>query len=161
MLLYSYMFNSIGKNVIFDPNDSFSFETISLGSDVFIGSGAKFSASESSITIGDKVMFGPNVTIMGGDHNITEVGRFMFDVHEKRAENDLPVKIERDCWIGSNATILKGVTIRTGTVVAAGSLVLKSTEPHSIVGGSPAKLLRYRFEDEILKTHIAKLGNRS
>ena len=73
------LFKSIGRNVIFNPNDSFSYNSIILGNNIFIGSGAKFSGE---IKVKDKVMFGPNVTIMAGDHDITQIGRFMIDIKE-------------------------------------------------------------------------------
>ncbi len=158
MYLYKSLFKEIGKRVIFDPYDHFSYETISLGSDVFIGSGAKFSASESSITIGSKVMFGPNVTIMGGDHNTSVIGRYMYDVKEKLPENDLPIVIENDCWIGANSIILKGVTIKKGTIIAAGSLVTKSFPEYTILGGVPAKVLKQRFSEQDLLDHKSILG---
>ena len=49
-------------------------------------------------------------------------------------------------WIGANVTVLGGVTVGRGAVVAAGSVVTKDVEPYSIVGGVPAKLIRYRFD---------------
>ena len=118
------LFKNSGKNVIFSPYDNFSYSTISLGDDVFIGSGANFS-SIVNIKIGNKVMFGPNVTIMGGDHNITEIGKYMFDVKNKLKNNDLDIIIDDDVWIASNTIILKGVHIGKGSVIAAGSIVTK------------------------------------
>ena len=158
MHVYKFAFKNAGKNFVFDPNDSFSYSTISVGDYVFIGPGAKFSASVSSIIIGNKVMFGPNVTMMGGDHNTTQIGRFMYDVHEKLPENDIPIVIEDDCWIGAGAIILKGVTIGTGTIVAAGAVVTRSTLPYSIVAGNPAHLIKMRFEGDELERHIKLLG---
>ena len=157
MIVYKSAFKNAGKNVVFDPYDKFSYSTISIGDDVFIGPGAKFSASVSSIQIGNKVMFGPNVTMMGGDHNTTEIGRFMYDVHDKLPENDSPIVIEDDCWIGTGAIILKGVTLSTGTIVAAGAVVTRSTLPHSIVAGSPASLIKMRFDGAELDRHIKLL----
>ncbi len=152
------LFKQVGSNFIFDPNDLFSFNTISVGNDVYIGPGAKFSASESSINLGNKIMFGPNVTIMGGDHNISVVGKYMFDVKVKLPENDLPVIIEDDVWVGCNVTILKGVTIGQGAVVAAGSVVIKSVEAYSIVGGVPAEKISQRFSDIDIARHKKLLG---
>ena len=60
---------------------------------------------------------------------------------------DQPVVIEDDVWVGANVTILKGVTIGHGSVVAAGAVVTKSCPPYSIIGGVPAKVLRKRFEE--------------
>ena len=74
-------------------------------------------------------------------------------VSEKKNENDLPVKIEGDNWIGANATILKGVTVGFGSVVAAGAVVTHDVLPYSIVGGVPAKILSMRFTDVEIQEH--------
>ncbi len=151
------LFAEHGKNVRFDPDDHFSYSTIHFGNDVFIGSGAKFS-SITSIRIGNKVMFGPNVTIMGGNHNIHEIGRYMADVKNKRPADDLPIVIEDDVWVGADAIILKGVTIKTGSVIGAGSVVTKDVPAYSIVGGIPAKVIKMRFDENELKLHRGRLG---
>ncbi|TAM97761.1 MAG: CatB-related O-acetyltransferase [Chitinophagaceae bacterium] len=153
MFLLKPLFKKHGKHFIFDPNGNYSFSTIEVGDDVYIGPGAVLNASESGIVIGNKVMFGPNVTIMGGDHNISEVGKYMFDVKEKKPENDLKVIIEDDVWLGTGAIILKGVTIGRGSVIAAGALVTKDVPPYSIVGGVPAKVIKMRFSEQELKEH--------
>lgn len=154
MYIMIHLFASRGKNIKFSPtNSKFSYKTITFGNDVFIGSGATFMASESKIIIGDKVMFGPNVTIMGGNHNITMLGKYMFDVKEKRPEDDLPVIIENDVWVGAGVIILKGVTIGRGSVVAAGSVVLKDVPAYSIIGGVPAKVLKMRFSENEIQKH--------
>lgn len=68
-----------------------------------------------------------------------------------------PAVIENDVWIGSNAVIKQGVTIHTGAVVGAGAVVVKDVPAYAIVGGVPAQVIRYRFDDEminrILETH--------
>jgi acetyltransferase-like isoleucine patch superfamily enzyme len=56
------------------------------------------------------------------------------------------IRIGNDVWIGAKATIMSGVNIGHGSIVAAGSLVTKDVEPYSIVGGNPAKHLKYRFD---------------
>lgn len=89
------------------------------------------------IHIGSHVMFGPGVTIVTGDHRFDIVGKYMDEITDadKRPEDDIAVNIEDDVWIGANATILKGVTLSKGCIVAAGSLVNKSVPPYTIVGG--------------------------
>ncbi|WP_284641760.1 xenobiotic acyltransferase family protein [Paenibacillus silviterrae] len=59
-----------------------------------------------------------------------------------------PPKIGNDVWIGINATILQGVTVGDGAIIAAGSVVTKDVPPYAIVGGIPAKVLKYRFGEE-------------
>lgn len=120
-----------------------------------IGNRASFIASIANIYIGNYVMFGPNVTIRGGNHRTDLVGRYMITVKdvEKLPENDKDVIIEDDVWVGCNVTILKGVIISKGTIVAAGSVVTKSFPPYSIIGGNPAKLIKMRFSEEEIKEH--------
>lgn len=160
MLLMKTQFKKAGRNFIFSPKDQFSYSTIEVGLDVFIGSGATFSASESGIVIRDKVMVGPNVTIMRGDHRTDVVGTYMFDVKKKLPHNDLPVTIETDVWIGANVIILKGVTIGQGAIVAAGSVVTRDVVPNSVVAGLPAKPVSRRFNEEDIAHHKQGLGLR-
>ncbi len=146
------LFRSCGKNVRFDGFGCYSFRSISIGDDVFIGPGALFFAAISEIRIGNKVMFGPNVSIRGGNHNTSVIGSYMFDVQTKRPEDDQPVVIEDDVWVGCNTTILKGVTIGRGAVIAAGAVVTRSVPPYAIAGGMPAKVIKFRWTvDEILE----------
>lgn len=150
------LFKSCGRNFKFDPTgSSISYRTITVGNDIWIGPGATLLAHDSSITIGDKVMLGPNVTIIAGDHNTSQIGRFMYDVRDKTSENDLPVVIEEDVWIGSGVTILKGVRIGRGSIIGACALVIKDVPPYSIVGGVPARRIKARWSSEDIIQHEA------
>ncbi len=143
---------SVGADVRFGPNTFFAHpENVIIGNNVFLSDGAVISTIE-NLKIGDHVMFGPQVMIMGGDHNISEVGRPMIEV--KHGGVNLPIVIENDVWVGARATILKGVTIAEGSVIGACAMVTKSTLPYSINTGSPAKAVKCRFSAEELKTHI-------
>ena len=104
-------------------------------------------------------MFGPNCTIITGDHRIDIVGKYMSQVTvaEKKPENDLPVKLEGDNWIGANSVILKGVTIGFGAIVAAGAVVTQNVPAYSIVGGVPAKVISMRFSNAEIQEHEKKL----
>ena len=65
-------------------------------------------------------------------------------------KQDKPCIIGNDVWIGCNATILRGVTIGDGAIVAANAFVNKDVPPYAIVGGVPAKVLKYRFSENII-----------
>lgn len=143
-----------GKHVYLRPlgSDFKGLWNLSIGNYSSIPKGSTFYCTEAPLTIGNKVIFGPAPTIITGDHRIDVIGKYIIDSKEKLPENDAPVIIEDDVWCGSHVTILKGVTIGRGSVVAAGAIVTKSCPPYSIIGGIPAKVLKYRFTiDEILE----------
>ena len=146
-----------GKNVYIRPTSS-DFKgllNLSVGDGTLIPKGSVFYCTKASLTIGKKVIFGPRPTIITGDHRIDLIGRYIIDItdSDKLPENDAPVVIEDDVWCGANVTILKGVTIGHGSVVAAGAVVTKSFPPYSIIGGVPAKLLKMRFTPEQIAEH--------
>lgn len=146
-----------GKNVYLRPmsSDLKGLENLSVGDGTSIPKGSIIYCTKSPCTIGRKVVFGPRPTIITGDHRIDVLGKHLIDVtdEEKLPENDLPVVIEDGVWVGANVTILKGVTIGRGSIVAAGSVVTKSCEPYSIIGGVPAKLIKMRFTEEQILEH--------
>lgn len=88
------------------------------------------------VTIGDRVMFGPNVSILTATHE-TEVQSRRDDVEYAR-----PVTIGDDCWIGGHVVILPGVTIGEGCTVAASSVVTKDIPAWSVAMGTPARVVR-------------------
>ena len=99
-----------------------------------------FLGAQGGITIGNDVIMGPGVRIFSENHNFN-----LFDCPiRKQGESRLPVDIEDDCWVGSCVTILGGVRIGSGTVIAAGSVVTKDIPKNSIVAGVPAKIIRKR-----------------
>jgi len=162
--IYRKKMEVCGVDVQFDPSNSiFTYENMQVGNHVSIGYHADFVASRSKIIIHDHVVFGPHVSIRGGDHRTDIVGRYINTVgdDEKLPENDQNVVFEGDNWIGMNTTILKGVTIGRGCVVAAGAVVNKSTPPYSIVGGVPARVLKMRFNEAEIKEHELILGIRN
>lgn len=159
MIVYRPLFGSHGRNFRFDPDGDYTYGTIHVGHDVHLGMRPTLNATRSTIRIGNKVLFGPEVTIRGGNHRTDLVGRFMFDVTEpeKRPENDLGVVVEDDVWVGTRAVIVHGVTIGRGAVVGAGAVVTRSVPPYAIVGGVPAKVIRFRWNVDTILRHEAIL----
>ncbi len=109
-----------------------------------------------SLNIGSYCSIGPNcVFILGGGHPTNHVSTYPYKVYNGFAENESTVKgtirLDDDVWIGYGVTILSGVHIGQGAVVAAGAVVSKDVPPYAIVGGVPAKVIRYRFSPEIIE----------
>jgi len=158
---YKKSLGHCGSNVRLRPYSSIikGVKNIYIGNDVSIPKNSTIFCTIAPLVIGNKVTFGPSPTIITGDHRIDEIGKFIIDSHNKEKENDQPVIIEDDVWVGANVTILKGVTIGRGTVIAACSLVIKDVPPYSIIGGVPAKVLKYRFSVEGIINHEKELYN--
>lgn len=114
-----------------------------------------------NLSIGAFCSVGASVTIfLGGNHRVDWISTFPFGhvyVDELGGENSKghpatkgDVIIGNDVWVGEGATIMSGITIGDGAVIAANSTITKDVLPYSIVGGNPAKFLRYRFDPAII-----------
>lgn len=161
-------FGSCGKNVhIAEKSDIKGIGNISIGDDVAIGPHALLWTTRANIIIKEKVIIGPRLSIITGDHKMNAVGKYMADVtdeekdEEKDEENDQDVIIEKDVWIGANVTILKGVTVAEGCVIGAGTVLTKSTHPYGIYVGVPGRRVSERFTNEELENHINILQEKS
>ncbi|QEE16014.1 CatB-related O-acetyltransferase [Promethearchaeum syntrophicum] len=116
------------------------------------------------IKIGNFCSISWGVTIGPGEHDFSRVTthRFLYtDVDRLKPENEewynrfeKNIEIGHDVWIGANSTILRGVSIGTGSIIGANSLVNKNIPPYAIVGGNPAKIIKYRFSDENIQELI-------
>ena len=101
-------------------------------------------------SLAQEVMF-----VLDADHYVDTISTFPFKVKimgqpiEGISKGDIIV--EDDVWIGYRSTILSGVRIGQGAVVAAGAVITKDVPPYAIVGGVPAKVLKYRFNDELIE----------
>ena len=74
----------------------------------------------------------------------------LFPERKSKLKRKGQILIQNDVWIGRGSTIMGGVTIHNGAVIAANSVVTKDVEPYSIVGGNPARHIKYRFDSEII-----------
>jgi acetyltransferase-like isoleucine patch superfamily enzyme len=144
----AYPFNIIGAENIF------------IGCNVSLGSGSTIFTTRAKVIIGDNVIFGPNVTLISGDH-MPIVGRFIGDVldDEKNQDFDQDIIVESDVWIGTGCIILKGVKIGRSSIIAAGSVVVKDVEPYSIVGGVPGRKIKSKWSPEEIVIHERILFN--
>ena len=115
-----------------------------------------FSINDTKLYIGSYCSIAPNVRfLLGGEHQIKSISTYPFKVmcfgeaREAGSKGDIVVK--DDVWIGTNAIICSGVTIGQGAIVAAGAVVTKDVEPYAIVGGNPAKFIKWRFDESCRK----------
>lgn len=142
-------YNVIFRNVLIDSSVIGSHTYVQKNTTIF------------NSTIGKFCSIATNVSIGPGRHSLSGVSTHpVFFLHntplvKKYSSEDLvetaqPVTIGHDVWIGEKSIILNGVTIGTGAVIAAGSIVNKDVPPYAIVGGSPAKLIRYRFDEAVI-----------
>ncbi len=115
---------------------------IELGFNSDIGMGAKIYgvSGGGKLYIGNNVMMAPEVTILTLSHNYHRKDIPII----KQGFNVNQVVINDDVWIGYRAIILPGVTVGKGSVIAAGAVVTKDIEPNTVVGGVPAKFIKYR-----------------
>ncbi len=93
------------------------------------------------VTIGTDVMMGPEVIIYTSGHAHDRIDITMI---EQGSDETRPVTIGNDVWIGRRAMIMPGVKIGNGTIIGAGAVVTKDVPDYAIVGGVPAKVLKYR-----------------
>lgn len=128
----------IGKKVddsfrMFPPFYTDFGKNIIIGKDVFINSGCHFQ-DQGGIKIGDGTLIGHNVVLATINHDL--------NMEKNRKNHYAPITIGTHVWIGSNATILPGVTLGDWAVIAAGAVVTQDVLPRTVVGGVPAKVLK-------------------
>ena len=106
-----------------------------------------------------QIASGVEFVMNGANHQMNSVSTFPFYTLEgweqtPPTQNDLPIKgdtiIGNDVWIGQNATILPGVHIGDGAIIGANSVVGSNVAPYTIVAGNPAKVIRKRFDDDLI-----------
>lgn len=115
---------------------------------IFISIGKNFYSNtnlvildEAEVTIGDNVIIGPNVSLYTPSHPIDKA------IRQKGLEYALPITIEDDVWIAGGVIILPGVTIKSGSIIGAGSVVTKDIPSDVIAMGNPCRVFR-KINDE-------------
>ena len=149
MEMNAEMFGECGKNVWIVPPLKFT-----IGKHITIGEGCYFNQGltmidDWKIEIGDRCLFGPNVTLCTTGHAISPK-------HRGDGMYSFPIKIGNGCWIGANVVILPDVTIGDNSVIGAGSVVTKSIPANVIAFGSPCKVYREineRDDEYYFKNH--------
>lgn len=115
---------------------------ITIGDKCAIGA-QSFLGGQGGIKIGNDVIIGPGVKIFSENHNYQHPEILIY----KQGETRRGVVIEDNCWIGAGTTILDGVSISKGCVIAAGSVVTRTLPENSIAAGVPARVIKRRVQD--------------
>lgn len=149
-------YGHLGKNVklippldIFNPNNIFMYENTKIEDSTISAAIGKFIMKKYSAAA-------EGLSVHTGNHMMV-VGKFYRTItNEDKNESgqvfDKDVIVEEDCWIGCNVTLLAGAHIGRGSIVAAGAVVNKSTPPYAVIGGVPAKVIKFKWTiDEILE----------
>lgn len=118
---------------VFPPFYTDFGKNITVGENVFINACCHFQ-DHGGVTLGDGCQIGHNVVFATLNHGLSP--------KERPITYPAPIVLERNVWVGSNATILQGVTIGENAVVAAGAVVTRDVPANTIVGGVPAKFIR-------------------
>ncbi|HSX10042.1 MAG TPA: acyltransferase [Candidatus Saccharimonadales bacterium] len=147
-ILLRFAFKKIGRDTSIQYGCFFNgMRNIEIGDKVYINHHTELLARDVGISIGNYIMIGQHTILIADNHNYQDPKTLMIF----QGSTNKKIIVEDDVWIGTHVIILPGVTIGRGSIVAAGAVVTKDVEPYSIVGGVPAKLLKYRFDKETIK----------
>lgn len=144
-----YMYSNIDNTVIFTPEFPGAVvlvnpENIIIKEGTVINRNSHINAGKSKITIGAYCHFGKNLTIYAFNHRFENAESIPYD----RGLVLKTVVIKDFVWLGANVTIVPGVTIGEGAVVGAGAVVTKDVPDCAVVGGNPAKIIKYRDKEK-------------
>lgn len=135
-------FKEKGENVHIERGSSFHYsENISLGDNVYLGPNSTF-FGQGGITIGSGSILAHKVEILTTNHNYDSNN--LQSIPYDKESIMRPVTIKENVWIGSNVYIVPGVTIEEGAVIGMGAVVTKDIPKYAVVGGNPAKVIKYR-----------------
>jgi virginiamycin A acetyltransferase len=143
------------------PQNIFRLDKVFVGKKTYASLNVTdFSPADTKLVIGSYCSISAGVRfLLGGEHQINSISTFPFKVksfgYELEAHSKGDIIIGDDVWIGTNAIICSGVKIKQGAIVAAGTVVTKDVEPYAVVGGNPAKIIKYRFDEEYRKKLLA------
>lgn len=124
---------------------------IKVGKFSYIGYGAVICPK---VEIGNYCLLATHVSILGGDHNFNLLGTPIIFSGRPILKKTI---IKDDVWIGHRVIIMAGITIGEGAIIGAGSVVTKDIPEGAIAVGNPAKIIKYRFNEDNLKEHIKKI----
>jgi len=140
LLCVKHLFKQCGEGVRIAGNVRFGTGVnLEIGNNSNLGFGCRIIGRD--LSIGDDVMMGPDVLIITENHDTSDTSKAMIQQGQAAGK---AVRIRDDVWIGARVIVLPGVEIGEHSIVGAGSVVTKSVPQYAVVGGNPAKVLKYR-----------------
>lgn len=130
------LFGTLGREAWVEPPLHVAYGShVHVGDDFYANFGTTF-VDDADVHVGDRVMFGPHVTITTAGHPLDP------ELRATLQQYSLPVRIEDDVWLGAHVVVLPGVTVGRGSVVGAGSVVTRDVPPGVVAAGVPCRVLR-------------------
>lgn len=142
--IYIQDFTKIQGGRVSISDDVFIHENVFIRGKVSLGRGCTINRNScilDNVAIGEYCSIAPNCVIVGSDHNFNKKNELI----KRQGSKSEGILIEDDVWIGSNVSVLDGVTIGKGAVVAAGAVVKSSLPAYSVSAGVPARIIKYRY----------------
>lgn len=157
------------RKVIFHGHNHIGKNSTVFSTELGFGSGISRDSFFQQCKVGKYVCMGPDVKMIIGEHptkkfvsihpafyskraqmGFTYVDTNKFEEYRYADQNEHLLIIGNDVWVGSYVRIMEGITIGDGAVIAAGAVVTKDVPPYAVVGGVPARVIKYRFNEEII-----------
>lgn len=135
--LLKEMFASIGDNCYIEPpfHSNFGGKHIHFGNNVYCNFNVTM-VDDTYIYVGDNTLFAPNVVLATAAHPIDP------KLREKGLQYNKPIRIGKNCWLGTSVIVLPGITIGDNVVIGAGSVVTKDLPSNVVAVGNPCKIIR-------------------
>lgn len=159
--IFKKKWRKLNPNNYTNAEDLFNSSCVDVGDYTYGGLHVLTYNNDNKLKIGRFCSIAPEVMfVLSADHYTQHMSSYPYKVWVMKENQEGISKgdiiVEDDVWIGFRSIILSGVHIGKGSVIAAGSVVTKDVPPYAIVGGVPAKVIKYRFSDEII-TELMKI----
>lgn len=167
LLIFSFKWQRYNKHNFTYPNCLYPISMVNVGKQTYGPINLKYYGREDAkLSIGAYCSISANsMFLLSGEHRYDTILTYPIDTMLFKeyvpADTKGNIVVKDDVWIGHGAIILSGVTIGQGAIIGTGAVVTKDIPPYAIVGGVPAKIIKYRFNEEIVreltKLDISKL----
>ncbi len=156
LFLFKRKWRRLNKHNSTYPLDLFPINTVEIGNYSYGGLRVLTFGEGYKVYVGHCCSIGPNVLfVLKAEHPVDRISTFPFKVkvlgesYEAMSKGD--IILDDDVWVGANVTIMSGVHVGQGAIIAAGAVVTSDVPPYAIVGGVPSKVIRYRFDENTVQ----------